>query len=109
MLSAIKCFSINMEHKKGFEKISNLLYEYMQPYLADASAKIFSIVCPQNFKMHIGIPPIFCKFQFSSQAIDSTLLEKNKKENWLKTSKWVIVTTFSFLKAPMHQLCRIDR
>lgn len=35
--------------------------------------------------MHIGIPPIFCKFQFSSQAIYSTLLEK--KDNGVKTQK----------------------
>lgn len=74
----------------------------MQPYLTDASAKIFSIVCPQNFKMHIGIPPIFCKFQFSSQAIHSTLLKKKKKENGMKTLKQVIVTTFCFSKVFMH-------
>ena len=33
--------------------------------------------------MYIGIPPIFCKFQISSQAIHSTLLEK--KENGVET------------------------
>lgn len=50
--------------------------------------------------MHIGIPSIFCKFQFSSQAIHATLLER-QKENGLKTSKRVIVTTLCFLKTFM--------
>lgn len=83
----VKHFSINVENKKGFKNISknSLLFEYMKPHLADASAKIFSIICPQNFKMHIGIPPIFCKFQFSSQAINSTLLGKKKKK---KRMEW---------------------
>lgn len=35
--------------------------------------------------MDIGISPIFCKFQFSSQAIHSTLL--GKKENEVKSQK----------------------
>lgn len=58
--------------------------------------------------MHVGIPPIFCKFQFSSQAIHSTLLEKKKKkkENGVKTKKHPIASIFCFSKG-FVQLCRI--
>lgn len=46
--------------------------------------------------MHIGIPPIFCKFQFSSQAIHSTLLEK--KGEWSENSEVANYNNLLFLQ-----------
>lgn len=56
----------------------------MQSHLANASTKFFPIVGPQDFKEDVGIPAIFGKFQFSCQAIHSTLGAQKRMEIYAK-------------------------